>query len=87
MGRYYAMDRDNRWDRVSGRTARWCGGGKGSTDPVAAVAESYAAGKTDEFIEPVVILRDGAPAGRISRGDSVVFFNFRADRAREITGP
>ncbi|HEX9191178.1 MAG TPA: 2,3-bisphosphoglycerate-independent phosphoglycerate mutase [Candidatus Deferrimicrobiaceae bacterium] len=86
MGRYYAMDRDNRWDRVErAYRAMVRGEGKRSPDPVAAVAESYAAGKTDEFIEPVVILRNGVPAGPISRGDSVVFFNFRADRAREIT--
>jgi 2,3-bisphosphoglycerate-independent phosphoglycerate mutase len=86
MGRYYAMDRDNRWDRVErAYRAMVRGEGKGSPDPVAAVAESYAAGKTDEFIEPVVVFRDGAPVGRISRGDSVLFFNFRADRAREIT--
>ena len=52
---------------------------------MAAVAASYAAGKTDEFIEPAVIVRDGRPVGRIAPGDSVIFFNFRADRAREIT--
>ena len=86
MGRYYAMDRDNRWDRVErAYRAMVRGEGKSSPDPAAAVAESYAAGKTDEFIEPVVISRDGAPVGRISRGDSVVFFNFRSDRAREVT--
>ena len=85
-GRYYAMDRDNRWDRVE-RAYRAMVRGEGIpyADPVAAVAGSYAAGKTDEFIEPAVIVRDGAPVGRIAPGDSVVFFNFRADRAREIT--
>ena len=86
VGRYYTMDRDNRWDRVE-RAYKAMVRGEGTTfgDPVAAVAASYAAGKTDEFIEPVVIVRDGRPVGRIAPGDSVIFFNFRADRAREIT--
>jgi 2,3-bisphosphoglycerate-independent phosphoglycerate mutase len=85
-GRYYAMDRDNRWDRVErAYKAMVRGEGKTFGDPVAAVAASYADGKTDEFIEPAVIVRNGAPPGRIARGDTVVFFNFRADRAREIT--
>jgi 2,3-bisphosphoglycerate-independent phosphoglycerate mutase len=85
-GRYYAMDRDNRWDRVErAYKAMVRGEGKESADPVAAVSASYAAGKTDEFMEPAVIARDGRPAGRISPGDSVIFFNFRADRARELT--
>ncbi|NJD62376.1 MAG: 2,3-bisphosphoglycerate-independent phosphoglycerate mutase [Deltaproteobacteria bacterium] len=86
MGRYYAMDRDNRWERVErayGAMVR--GEGKKAAGPVAAVSASYAAGKTDEFMEPVVIERDGRPAGRIQPGDSVIFFNFRADRAREIS--
>jgi len=86
IGRYYTMDRDNRWDRVErAYKAMVRGEGKTAADPVSAVADSYAAGKTDEFIEPVVIVRDGAPVGRIAPGDSLVFFNFRADRAREIT--
>jgi len=86
VGRYYAMDRDNRWERVE-RAYKAMVRGEGRTfgDPVAAVAASYAAGKTDEFIEPVVIVRDGRPVGRIDPGDSVIFFNFRGDRAREIT--
>jgi 2,3-bisphosphoglycerate-independent phosphoglycerate mutase len=86
VGRYYTMDRDNRWDRVE-RAYKAMVRGEGRTfgDPVAAVAASYAAGKTDEFIEPVVIVRDGQPVGRIAPADSVIFFNFRADRAREIT--
>jgi 2,3-bisphosphoglycerate-independent phosphoglycerate mutase len=85
-GRYYAMDRDNRWGRTEQAfRAIVTGEGKTHDDPVAAVEESYAAGKTDEFIEPVVILREGRPVGRIERGDSVVFFNFRADRARQLT--
>ncbi len=85
-GRYWTMDRDNRWDRVErGYRAMVRGEGKEYGDPLAAVAASYEAGKTDEFMEPAVIVRDGRPAGRIEPGDSVIFFNFRADRAREIT--
>ena len=85
-GRYYAMDRDNRWDRVERAfRAMVRGEGKESADPLAAVSASYASGKTDEFMEPAVITRDGRPVGRIAPGDSVIFFNFRADRARELT--
>ncbi|MCL5966655.1 MAG: 2,3-bisphosphoglycerate-independent phosphoglycerate mutase [Deltaproteobacteria bacterium] len=85
-GRYYTMDRDNRWDRIErAYRAMVRGEGTESADPVAAVEASYAAGKTDEFIEPVVIRREGRPAGTIGPGDSVIFFNFRADRARQIT--
>ena len=83
MGRYYAMDRDKRWDRVEqaydamvyGESARF------NPVPVAAVKDSYAAGITDEFVEPVVCDTEGT----ISDNDSVIFFNFRPDRAREIT--
>ena len=83
MGRYYAMDRDKRWDRVEqaydamvyGESAHY------NPDPVAAVKDSYAAGITDEFMEPVVCDEEGT----ISDNDSVIFFNFRPDRAREIT--
>ncbi len=86
IGRYYTMDRDNRWERVErAYKAMVRGEGARSADPVAAVAASYAAGKTDEFIEPVVIERNGLPVGRIAPGDSLIFFNFRADRARQIT--
>jgi 2,3-bisphosphoglycerate-independent phosphoglycerate mutase len=85
-GRYYAMDRDNRWDRVERAfRAMVRGEGKANADPAAAVSGSYQAGVTDEFIEPVVIHRDGKAVGPISPGDSVIFFNFRADRARELT--
>ncbi len=85
-GRYYAMDRDNRWDRIERAfQAMVRSVGRESEDPVAAVAASYAAGKTDEFIEPVVIKKDGRPVGPIGAGDSVIFFNFRADRARQLT--
>ena len=85
-GRYYAMDRDNRWDRVERAfRAMVRGEGKESPDPMVSVSSSYAAGKTDEFMEPAVIVRDGRPVGRITQGDSVIFFNFRSDRAREMT--
>ncbi|MGN0558434.1 MAG: 2,3-bisphosphoglycerate-independent phosphoglycerate mutase [Acutalibacteraceae bacterium] len=82
MGRYYAMDRDNRWERVEKAYAAMVyGEGEKSACPVEAVAKSYEAGVTDEFVIPAVI--DGG--AQISEGDSVVFFNFRPDRAREIT--
>src|SRR2546422_5982418 len=82
VGRYWAMDRDKRWDRTQrAYDAIVSGVGAHATDPVAAVEASYEAGVTDEFIEPVVI--DGAP--RLEPGDSVFFFNFRPDRARQLT--
>jgi 2,3-bisphosphoglycerate-independent phosphoglycerate mutase len=81
-GRYYAMDRDNRWERVSkAYNAMVLGEGMQNPDPVAAVAKSYEDGVTDEFVTPVVC----GPEGRISADDSVIFFNFRPDRARELT--
>ena len=82
MGRFYAMDRDKRWERLQlAYDAMVYGEGIQNPDPVAAVAQSYADGVTDEFVEPVVC----DPAGTISDNDSVIFFNFRPDRAREIT--
>jgi len=82
MGRFYAMDRDKRWERVQlAYDAMVYGEGAQNEDPVAAVEASYANGITDEFVEPVVCDRDGT----VSDGDSVIFFNFRPDRAREIT--
>ena len=82
MGRYYAMDRDKRWERVQlAYDAMVYGEGLQNADPVEAVAESYAQGVTDEFVEPVVCDREGT----ISDNDSIIFFNFRPDRAREIT--
>ena len=86
MGRYYAMDRDNRWDRVElAYNAIVKGTGETAEDPVAGVAASYAADKTDEFVVPTVILKDGAPVATVQDKDSVIFFNFRPDRARELT--
>ena len=82
MGRYYAMDRDKRWERVQmAYDAMVYGEGHHNSDPVAAVAESYANNITDEFVEPVVVDGDGT----INDNDSIIFFNFRPDRAREIT--
>ena len=82
MGRYYVMDRDKRWERVQlAYDAMVYGEGVQNSDPVSAVEKSYEAGVTDEFVEPVVCDREGT----ISDGDSVIFFNYRPDRAREIT--
>ena len=85
-GRYYAMDRDNRWDRVEqAYRAITEGAGQQAECPVKAIEDSYAADVTDEFVKPTVIMKDGAPVAEVKDGDSVVFFNFRPDRAREIT--
>lgn len=86
-GRYYAMDRDKRWDRVE-KAYRMLVEGEGpiSGDGVRAVRQSYSEGITDEFVKPIVLTKgDGNPEATIDGGDSVIFFNFRADRAREIT--
>ena len=85
-GRYYAMDRDNRWDRVEkAYAAIRFGKGETALDPVQAIADSYANDVTDEFMVPTVIVKDGAPVGTVNDQDSVIFFNFRPDRARELT--
>ena len=85
-GRYYAMDRDKRWERVEkAYKAMVCGEGETSTSASEAIEESYKKGATDEFIVPTVIIKDNQPVGKISDGDSVIFFNFRPDRAREIS--
>ena len=82
QGRFYGMDRDKRWDRVEkGYRAVVCGEGVQDADPVRAVEESYKAGVTDEFVVPTVC----DPSGCIRSGDSVIFINFRPDRAREMT--
>ncbi|MDQ5838641.1 MAG: 2,3-bisphosphoglycerate-independent phosphoglycerate mutase [Acidobacteriota bacterium] len=86
-GRYYAMDRDKRWDRTE-RAYRLLvrAEGERATDAVAAVRRFYERGVTDEFVEPIVITReDGSPVAAIKDGDSCIFYNFRADRARQIT--
>ena len=82
VGRYYAMDRDQRWDRTDrALSALIRGEGVTSAAVVTEVQRQYDAGVTDEFLEPIVV--DGRP--RIRRGDSVIFFNFRPDRARQLT--
>jgi len=86
-GRYYAMDRDKRWDRIERAFgAMVLGNGQKATDPVAAVKRSYERGVTDEFIEPITIVDDrNQPVGLIRDDDACLFFNFRADRGREMT--
>ncbi len=85
-GRYYAMDRDNRWERVvKAYDALTVGSEKVGTDAEQVVLESYKEGVTDEFVVPTTIVENGKPVGLIEKGDSVIFFNFRPDRAREIT--
>ena len=86
MGRYYAMDRDNRWDRVEkAYNAIVHGEGNKAVCGVTAIRDSYKEGVNDEFVVPTVIEENGAPVGTIRDKDSVIFFNFRPDRAREIT--
>ena len=85
-GRYYAMDRDNRWDRVEkAYDALTLGEGVLTTDPVKAINDSYAEGVTDEFILPTKVCENGKPIGLIEKNDGIIFFNYRPDRAREIT--
>jgi 2,3-bisphosphoglycerate-independent phosphoglycerate mutase len=87
IGRYYAMDRDKRWERTK-RAYELLVKGKGerATDPVAPILRSYERGITDEFIEPTVIVNaNGEPVATIQDGDAVIFFNFRPDRARQLT--
>jgi 2,3-bisphosphoglycerate-independent phosphoglycerate mutase len=85
-GRYYAMDRDNRWDRVEkAYQALVLGQGEVAEDAVKAMAASYEKNVFDEFVVPTTLVQNGMPIGKISEGDSVIFFNFRPDRAREIT--
>ncbi|MEG2119599.1 MAG: 2,3-bisphosphoglycerate-independent phosphoglycerate mutase [Pseudoflavonifractor sp.] len=82
MGRFFAMDRDKRWDRLQkAYDAIVCGEGTLSADPVAGVQNSYDAGITDEFVEPMICAENAA----VNAGDSIIFMNFRPDRAREIT--
>lgn len=85
-GRYYAMDRDNNWDRVEkAYDSLVTGDGIKAESATQALQESYDNGKTDEFVEPTVICKDGQPLSLVKANDSVIFFNFRPDRAREIT--
>ena len=85
-GRYYAMDRDNNYDRVkTAYDALTKGEGATAVSGPAGIQASYDKDETDEFVKPTVIVKDGKPVGTIADKDSVVFFNFRPDRAREIT--
>ncbi len=86
MGRYYVMDRDNRWERVeTAYKAIAMGEGRQTNDAVGAVAASYEEGVTDEFVVPTVVIKDGAPVATVKDKDTIIFYNFRPDRAREIT--
>ena len=85
-GRYYAMDRDNRWERIA--RVYWAmtrGEGQPVSDPVAGIAASYERKVTDEFIEPMVVMEEGHPVALVEAGDAVIYFNFRSDRGRELT--
>ncbi len=85
-GRYYTMDRDKRWERTKlGYDAIVLGKGENNIDPVLAIENSYKEGINDEFMIPVVILEDNKPLGVVEDNDSIIFFNFRPDRARQIT--
>jgi len=86
IGRYYAMDRDRRWERTrKAYDLMVRGEGSVASDPVSAVEASYRAGITDEFVEPVSIHEPDAAPVVVEDGDAVIFFNFRADRARQLT--
>ncbi len=86
MGRYYAMDRDKNWDRVKlAYDALTKGEGHHCDSATGAIQASYDEGKTDEFVIPSVVTENGAPVATIKDGDSVIFYNFRPDRAREMT--
>jgi len=87
MGRYYAMDRDRRWDRVQkAYEAMVSGKGYQAKSATEAIREAYGRGETDEFVKPTVIASESRGLSPIDENDSVIFFNFRPDRAREITG-
>ena len=86
-GRYFAMDRDKRWDRIQlAYDAMVHGTGTAVTDPVSGVRAAYDHGETDEFVKPLVIARDGVPVASMRNGDAIFFFNYRSDRMRQIVG-
>lgn len=87
MGRYYAMDRDRRWDRTrKAYEAMVVGEGRLAPNPLEGLHRAYEQGETDEFVVPTVITgNEGKPRGKVEAGDSLIFYNFRADRARQIT--
>lgn len=85
VGRYFAMDRDNRWDRTRLASELLVHGtGTPATDPVQAVRDAYARGETDEFVRPIVLTRGGVPEATLTDGDAVLCFNYRSDRMRQI---
>lgn len=85
-GRYYTMDRDRRWERTQlAYDAMVLGEGETSTDPILAIEKSYSNNVTDEFILPTIIMEDQYPVATVEDGDTIIFFNFRPDRARQIT--
>ncbi|MBO4989361.1 MAG: 2,3-bisphosphoglycerate-independent phosphoglycerate mutase [Clostridia bacterium] len=85
-GRYYAMDRDNNWDRIEkAYDMLTIGNGVQANDPAKALEASYAEGVTDEFVLPTNVVENGKPVALVKEGDSIIFFNFRPDRARQIT--
>ena len=86
VGRYYAMDRDKRWERVKEAYDLIVKGiGEATENPIAAMQKSYDAGITDEFVKPIVCVENGKPIAVIEEGDVVIFFNYRNDRAKELT--
>ncbi len=86
IGRFYAMDRDNRWERVEeAYNALVLGRGETASSAKECIEASYAAGTNDEFVKPTIILKDGKPTATIKENDSIIFYNFRPDRAREIS--
>lgn len=85
-GRYYAMDRDKRWERTElAYNAMALGIGEASTGPIESIDKSYSEGITDEFVVPKVIMANDSPVATVNNKDSIIFFNFRPDRARQIT--
>src|SRR5262249_6941928 len=85
-GRYYAMDRDKRWERTKmAYDAMVAGVGREAVSATQAIQQSYDEGVTDEFIKPAVVVDGGAPVATVREGDSIICFNFRADRVRQIT--
>ena len=86
MGRYYAMDRDKRWERIeSAYQALVAGNGYQVVSALEAVKQAYDRGETDEFVKPTVVVDEQGPIGRVEDGDVIIFYNFRPDRARQLT--
>ena len=84
-GRYWSMDRDKRWDRVQKGYEALMGVGLTAISAAEAMQKSYDDDVTDEFVKPTVVMKDGKPVATVEAGDSIIFFNFRPDRTRELT--